>query len=205
MVVNENELRTRLAQASTDDLDAVHALYLDNKKYQEALGHHGSLDNSELSRRIERKMAQTIRAAQERGEVLAHHASYKDHRGYYVKDLIPSPGMVNQLYLLADGVSDEIFDQAVAECRQFGSLGRKRLIVRIRRLRDAQQDKTVVSPTRRGHKTIEHMAISLNALAMGVVDLDAREVDLSEAREMVDSCFEDIGVIRSFLREVNAQ
>jgi hypothetical protein len=211
-MVTYQEIRTRLESVSLDDIDAVHALYLDGKNLKVNLTHRGNLDAVETVRRVERALGTAIRAAQARGEMLAKNATNTAaFKGRMVRELFSTSSEADHLYALVDGISDEQFEEAIRKCRANGGLSREKLEVQ---LKERQADTPPpppppavhrVLPTRRGRKTIEHMAISLNALALGVAELDPGEVDKAAMLPMINQAFEDIGVIRTFLRKVNKQ
>lgn len=209
----ENELRTRLAGVDTNDLTAVHALYLDMKQFLNT-GQRGvatTLSLQGLARRVERAEGLAIRAAQARGEVMRQNQSGDSSGMTSVKEYVTSSGESTMLYSVVDGVTEDMFEQAMAIAWRKKRLGRTFLIGIIEELKaqepaappppPAPVAKTVVV-TRRGRKTIEHMAISINAIAMGVSDLDPREVP-TDMSAVIAQVFEDIGIVRTFLRKVN--
>lgn len=206
----ETELRARLAEVSIDDLDAVHDLYLDTRKFLSHGGRIGvgeTLGLAELSRRVERAEGLAIRAAQSRGELLRQGQSNRVPGVKFVSSYISSAGETTRLYRMVDGISDEVFEKAIEWCKAEGSLARPALTNALRKLAVSPviEPPAKVLPTKRGRKTVEHMAIQLNALAMGVADLDPAEVDKTLMAPMVNQAFEDIGAIRAFLRKVNKQ
>lgn len=203
------ELRARLTQASADDLEATYALYLDGKKLQVNLACRNDLDAVETVRRTERVFAKAIRAAQSRGELMAHGSNMHSTGMKKVSDYLPGAGMSSAFYKLCDGVTDELFEQAIDKCRADGSLGRDALHRQIKELRGAPKPPAPSAPrlakarhTARGRRTIEHMAIQMDAVARGVEELEPTEVDRKAMYHAINKVYSDMGVIKAFLREV---
>lgn len=198
-----DELRTRLAQVSIDDLSAVHALYLDTKALKGATNRaaRNFLDVTELERRVERAMGLAWRAAQERGEVRSKH----NQSGVPATNYFKARGTVADICQLVDGIADEDFEKALVAARQRGNLTREVVVEELEPFRPVKQE--LVKPkgsTPRGRKTLEHMAIQIDAIALGVQDIHPDEVPAQQMADVVTKVFEDIGTIRSFLRKVNA-
>lgn len=211
------EIRAGLAQTSVDDLDEVYAWYLKSKSLLTKDG-GGSwvrdFDILETARRAERLFGQAFKSARRRGLLVE-----QGHR--------PEPGGAQALTQYIDygealhhmrrfaAVSDDAFEEALAKCRANKSLGRRALSAQIMEvcggdpLNQVAQEKRKQERSRkatmRGRKTIEHMAIQLDAIARGVEVLDPSEVDRQEMHPVIDRVYGDIAVIRSFLRKVNTK
>jgi hypothetical protein len=203
----KDQVRARLAQVSIDDLDAVHDLFLASRELCRGNG----LDGKELARRAERALGLAFRAAQERGELLGRGQSYTHEDGSRrkrVKDYIPTSGASSDIYRLVNGVTDEMFDKAIAATRARNSMSNQEVARELVYIKAGMPTPPLpvkpkkVRPTARGRRTIDHMAIQMNAIAMGVCDLEPGEVDAVAMGPVIEQVFEDIGQIRSFLRKV---
>jgi len=192
-MVTHNELRARLAQVSVDDLKAVHALFLEIQQFATQVGIHADdyTDRLELARRSERKIAQAIRAAQVRGELRTHGQSRLN---------IPSTRDYLSTSLSADAFAfanaeDEVFEQALKQAREIGVPGRGTV------LKLLKPPPKPCSPTPRGRRTVEHMVVSINAIALGVAEVDPSEIPPDMAQS-IEQALDDIGVVRGWLKKV---
>lgn len=96
------------------------------------------LDARELQRRAERALGQTVRNGQEAGLIAVHGGVAKDPtlRGESPARFFEgAAGMRTYSYKFADRVSDEIFDKAIAACREDGILTREYLLQMINSFR----------------------------------------------------------------------
>jgi hypothetical protein len=192
-MVTHNELRARLAQASIDDLRAVHALHLEIQKFATEAGITSPdySDRLELFRRAERKLGQAIRASQARGEIRSAGQSRinADSSRNYLHQAISV-----YAYAFAEA-DDETFEQALKAAREAGVPGRKTVLEQLRPPPSTQP------PTPRGRRTLEHMVVAINAIALGVADVDPGEVP-PDLMESVEQTLTDIGTVRNWLKKV---
>jgi hypothetical protein len=197
-----DELRARLAGVEINDLNAVHDLYLEVKKQYINNGGEARFDAqfAEVARRIERAMGLSMRAAQERGELGRYMIGTLLPGMRAVCDLMPSHEATD-IYRMGD-VTDEVFEEALANCKAKGTVSRASMAAEAQRIGNNEPLRRPKT-TPRGRRTMEHMAIQVNAIALGVQELDPFEVAVGDMQETVDRVFEDIGIIRSFLRKVN--
>lgn len=219
-MVSTRGLRARLTQTSVDDLDATYALYLDIKSLlidgRQVLT--DDLDVVELVRRSERAMGAAVMVAQSNGTLLAEQQSKRHHPGAKTVHDYLSNGSQVALFKRLAAAPDEVFEEAIAKCRADGSMTRPKLVRLIadlsgvpipkrpkpvepvKRIRNRPVER--VTGSARGRKTIEHMAISIDAIARGVEELDPGEVDREQVYRAIEQVYIDMGVIKSFLRKV---
>lgn len=207
---NVADLTDQVKIADIADIDTVHDLHstilaaLKEVPYADP----DRIALQELARRADRKLGQAIRRGQSVGTITSTGQTtvYAERHGlkppvHYVssKQLLPD------LYLMAD-VSDELFEEALKRCSDT-LMGRRPVAKAITDLKEAGWEPVVrkVRPTARGKRTIEDMAIKINAMRYGVEEMDPGEVDYTAHEEMVFQMFQDIGIIRSFLRKVKNQ
>lgn len=196
------ELQARLTEVSPRDYSGCLALFQEVLPYSKSVkrGTREFMDVTELARRTERLFTQAVTAAQLRGEIRIAGQS----RGVIPAQAVPYPHVLSECRLF-EAASDDIFELALKNARARGSLGRSVLNEELRSLTpkaDPVQVKAHRLGTLRGKRTIEHMAIQINALAMGTGDIKPEEVPGEMVEEMVTGIFRDIGTIRSFLRKV---
>jgi len=175
---------------------------------EKKLGKDTEVTAAELVRRIERAIGQAIRRGQERGEIgsRAHPADggpKSDYvRGDGIQVRIPenTPGRglritpneaagiagnntLSQHYMLADNVSDEQFEQAVAEGRAEGNLSRSNLVKLVKKVTAPPTRRpTVLRKTRRFDSrtvvdnTVRAAADVVTPSLLAEVDFDELEV-----------------------------
>jgi hypothetical protein len=196
------ELRTRLAQVSLDDLDAVHELHLRINGLAKTVGPQSPvyLDISELNRRAERAMAIAVLAAQARGELRTRGQSHGNIPKKGVADYMPRRANLTTSYWKHyASVDDEAFEVGLKKARQGGSLSRAALLTAL----GLDPEPDPVNPTARGRRTLEHLAIQASAISMGVREIGPGEVDPSLV-PMAKQAHEDLAVIRGWLKKVIA-
>ena len=208
------ELREALATVSLDTPGAVHSLLISARALMNASRNTDAWpEAAELMRRAERAMGLAIRRAQKRGTVLkpGQHPS-ANPTAVSPNVYVNKGGEASFIYSITDAISDELFEQAITQSKD-RLCSRMALLDTLRVLRGQEPkppkapkpvvDKPTILPTRRGTKTVEHMAIQLNAIAMGLMDLEPEEVDPVANRRLIFQAFEDVGTIRTFLKKVN--
>lgn len=113
------------------------------------------------------------------------------------------------IFGMTDDVTDEQFEQALAEARDEGQLSRANVARKARARARGESPPPPPAPkvrkTARARKLIAHMSIDLHNYALAVAELDFAEVDAAEAHTDIMHMFNSIGVIRSFLKKVNKQ
>lgn len=212
MSVDHEAIRSRLESLSVKDLDAVHALYEQARDLRAGLpGGATGFDAVETVRRVERALGLAVRVAQGDGRLPTTGVRRSAKHPRLVKDYFPFTGASAHIYSMAS-VSDEVFEKALVRCRERCVLpSRPTLLVTFAELLDGPRPVVVVPEpepkkvrlTARGRRTVEHLAIQMNSIALGVAEIDPGEVDANAMAEVIDQAFEDIGTIRKFLREVN--
>lgn len=192
---------------SPDDLDAVHDLYLDARKLPVGSSRYTpNLEAQEVTRRIDRMMGQALLAGQARGTVKRHgqHGGITDARS--VLDFVKA-GRSADYYRYAE-LSDDLFERALDNARSKGNIGHQSVMREAKILAQLNPNGKVappprqVVPTPRGRRTLEHLAIQMSAIALGVQEVDPREVDAVAMAEVIEQAFDDIGIIRAYLRKV---
>lgn len=195
------ELQARLTEASPSDYPGCLALIQEINALFKATNRTSRtfMATAELTRRSERLFATSVSLAQSRGEIRVKGNSSPTTTAAAVPDRY----RLSQMRPFLD-YSDEEFEQGIKNARERGSLGRTVLIEELELLRPKVVEVTrpKVTGTPRGRRTVEHMAIQINAIAMGCGDVAPEEVDYEVNVEMVMQVFEDIGTIRSWLRKV---
>ena len=194
-------LRTRLAQVPIENLGAVHALFTEVMKLNREARAADGLEYAVLMRRAERKMGQAIRHGQNAGKVLVQGQSKTKTGILSVADLLgPGASKKHQaIYSVTDGVTDEAFEEALQKCMDVGSATRASVAHAL----SGRKVEAKKVPNPRSNRHVEQIAITINAIATGLNDIDPAEVSLAQVGESVDRIFEDVGMIRSFLRKVN--
>lgn len=204
-MTTHEELRARLTQASVDDLEATYALYLDAKEARSRVNLRNDQDLAEVLCRIDRLFAQSVRIAQATGKLRDRHGKIVGDTAPVLKinHLVP-PSTMNTLYRCFDGVSEELFEEALSKCKADGRLSRQTLGVKLEELRNSQPPaKSTTRMSARTRRTIEHLAIQMDALARGVEELNPEEVDRQVLYHAITKVYVDMGVIKAFLRKVN--
>jgi hypothetical protein len=105
--------------AETDDVDQVALAAKMITRIMPAGGSRGARDLDESMRRVERRLAELIRAGQVAGEI----SSNREPVGRRPKDIAPRH-VVHAGYVVYDGVSVERFEDALIQGRQLGSISR---------------------------------------------------------------------------------
>lgn len=206
---------------------------------QVRLGKELRLDADEFVRRAERGLGVAIREGQERGDVLRRGdrnrfgnqwVSGKDRST--VSSKRPSPtdfagaselSGANRtgegIYAMTDGVSDEQFEDAVAEARAEGNLSRANVARKAKAkatavidaddpMIDAEVEAApVAKPKKRltKHDSTE-MLTNIAGMLGGVVEaikfMDPSDIDANQARPTIENIRQSIGVVRKLLKEI---
>jgi hypothetical protein len=193
------ELVKRLSEVSLDDYSAVYATWFDIDGYAKALKRNtkGFMSGNELLRRAERALGIAVKRGQERGLINQGNGSR-----YAKKDTIPiRHDRMSDFYKLA-ALTDEDFEKVLVNARDRGSLGRSVVLEEIDELHPKPAPAPKPLGTARGRRTLEHLAIQVNSIALGVQEIGPEEVS-PDLQDIVDQAFKDIGMIRSWLRKVN--
>lgn len=202
---------------------------------QVRMGKEFQLDAAEFVRRAERGLGVAIREGQERGEVASKtnglaagpRSDYQRngqtvHVDRDVQNTVKSPtdfASASELsgqhgaggiYAMTDNVSDEQFEEAMAEARREANLSRANVARKARAKAETQptpesKPPTALKKTAVARRTVEYTAVTLNNLAQGFDDITPEEVDAEHLQAEIDSIFQSIGIIRSFLKKVNKQ
>lgn len=197
------ELQARLTGASYTDYPGCLALFEEtaalSREVKRATREY--MPAMELVRRAERMFGLAVQHAQRTGLIRIKGNS---HPNGELLD-VPHPGPLHEIRKLIDH-TDEDFEQALKNARERGSLGRSVVIEELQILRPPAPLPPPPVPERkgtaRGRRTLEHMAIQMNAIALGVGDISPDEVP-GDMQQIITGVFHDIGTIRSFLRKVN--
>lgn len=109
---------------------------------QKDMGHEAELSAAEIVRRAERRIGQLIRDGQAAGEIRTAEDTHKSGRNNRVADdntVSPSAlagidraGLSRGVYPMADGVTDEQFEAALAAAKQEGNLSRANVVRKVK-------------------------------------------------------------------------
>lgn len=205
---------------------------------QVRLGKELRLDADEFVRRAERGLGVAIREGQAAGTVLGpgkknfHAGGYALAKTRLNDELIPSPmeyATASELsgankpgegiYGMTDGVSDEQFEDAVAEARAEGNLSRANVARKAKAkatavidaddpMIDAEVEAApVAKPKKRltKHDSTE-MLTNIAGMLGGVVEaikfMDPSDIDANQARPTIENIRQSIGVVRKLLKEI---
>ncbi|QSM90490.1 hypothetical protein I3U44_07410 [Mycobacteroides abscessus subsp. bolletii] len=187
------------------------------------------LHAAEFARRANRGMGVAIRDAQARGELSgtgegggwnARNLPDEERIRKSPKTYLSDSHEAADTYAMTDGVSDEMFEEALTEARVEGNLSRASVARRCKTKAQSQKEVVdgddplidadvapapVVKKTARARRTIEMLSVTTANLALSVGDIDPGEVDREQLAKEISIVFESLGTIRSFLRKVNEQ
>ena len=203
MEMTPEQVRARLDSLSVDDTEAVHDLYLKSRTLLKAHGRKPiPFDNHEAGRRAERMLGKAITRAQERGEIRTHgQNSNMTWASAVGVDKYVSMSTWGWLRLASSG-TDEEFELVLKRARESGDMSQRSVCAQIRQVVGSPPPLVQRKHTARGKRTIEYMAMQVNSLALGVEDLDPAEVDAKAFAAVIEGIFDDLGILRSFLRRV---
>lgn len=233
-----------LAAIAAHDLPAIvefkqKAAAIQEIAKQVRMGHEFQLDAAEFVRRAERGLGVAIREGQQRGEVSSKtngiaagpRSDYERngqviHVDRDVQNTVMSPTDYAKpselsgqhgaggIYAMTDNVSDEAFEEALAEAREEENLSRANVARKARAKAEfptpaepepPQTPPVVVRKTARARRTVEQMSIALSNYVLGLTEIDPAEVDRDELQKEITIIFESLGAIRKFMKEVNKQ
>jgi hypothetical protein len=108
---------------------------------QKQLGKDAELSAAEIVRRAERCIGLAIRRGQEAGEIrtLGQHGKALLDEKRSPAEFFSGGGETSDVYAMTDGVTDQQFDEAVAEGKADGNLSRANVVRRVRAKRDAKE------------------------------------------------------------------
>lgn len=204
------------------------------------LGNEIQQDATEFVRRAERGLGVAIREGQELGEIVRKGETagpkgdyLRNGRVVHVEPLPiekkPSPtdylgrggGYQSAVYALTDGVSDEAFEEALAEAKSEGNLSRAN-VARKAKAKAAQSDtleetphhpSTEATPQEKKQKRLTkhdstEMLANVNGMLNGIVEslpfIDPTDIDWTDAqnRRVVGNIRKSMAQIRGLLREI---
>lgn len=171
------------------------------------------LDAEEIVRRSERELGLAIRKGQDAGEI-ARHGSHDLH----VVEILPvnavagvnSASSVTPLYAMADGVTDEQFDTALAEAKSEGNLSRANVVRKVKgetakpksERHELLRKTRHIDPTRVARETV----YALEGLATGVgliADLmDQIDREEAAAQEWAASLSDSLRALNRFSKQI---
>lgn len=200
---------------------------------QVRLGKELRLDADEFVRRAERGLGVAVRGGQQRGDVLRqgqradHIQAQQENRDTVISrptdyasphELSGEPNGFG-IYGMTDGVSDEQFEDAIAEARAEGNLSRANVARKAKAkatavidaddpMIDAEVEAApVAKPKKRltKHDSTE-MLTNIAGMLGGVVEaikfMDPSDIDADQARPTIDNIRQSIGVVRKLLKEI---
>lgn len=207
---------------------------------QVRLGKDMQLDAAEFVRRAERGLGVAIREGQARGEIATPSSAAREREYRKHGVVLPNGGLpsaldfakpselsgadhkIGGIYAMTDGVSDEAFEEALADARAEGNLSRANVARRSkaksevasgRNLDDPRHDENVLpeppsaQPKRRltKHDSTEMLA-NINGMLNGIVEsiafINPAEIDADENRPAIDNIRHSMGSIRKLLKEI---
>lgn len=207
---------------------------------QVRLGKDMQLDAAEFVRRAERGLGVAIRDGQAKGHVLSkgqtqrrrnqhcdadqvHDLNCKPRPSDFAKEDELHNSKGTGIYDLTDGVSEQAFEEAIAEARAEGSLTRANVarkakaradVASARDLGDPRHDKNVVPepPPQTKKRLTKHdsteMLANINGMLNGIVEsipfINPAEVDFSDKdnRRVIENIRESMSRIRKLLKEI---
>lgn len=194
---------------------------------QVRMGKEFQLDATEFVRRAERGLGVAIREGQSNGTVettsegKARGSLVRDHLVTYEK-VKPKPtdfAGIHELsnthggiYDLADGVTDEVFEEVLAEAKSEGNLSRANVVRKAKAkvaidATDPQIDADVapqrkVRKTAAGRKVMESIVVGIASLEFIVGDTDPAEIDYEAHKADIEGIRQGINAIRAFLTNI---
>ncbi len=157
---------------------------------QKQLGKDAQLAAAEIVRRAEHGLAETVRKGQGTGQFLApvHPGPGRGKPGNggtrfpgrrSPADYLGTGRTRTEMYAMADGVSDEEFERALAEAKAEGNLSRANVVRKLRQRRTAA---AAPGQARRpdSNQVARETASALEAIATGTGLIDPAELDMAE-------------------------
>lgn len=192
-------LREAVASTSLDDLDGLHALFLEASKYTRQA--RTDVNVALTVRRAEYRFARAIHKAQELGLV----ASKTSQSGTPLENYMPHGSGYAPTLTRFKKVSEERFEAALTAAREVsGSLSRPAVRAQLELMAEEEPKPVAlrVVPTKRGERLINNLAVTASALAAACASMHASEVDGHQFAELVQGARENVGVIRGFLKRI---
>ncbi len=203
---------------------------------QVRLGKELRLDADEFVRRAERGLGVAVRGGQQRGDVLRqgqradHIQAQQENRDTVISrptdyasphELSGEPNGFG-IYGMTDGVSDEQFEDAIAEARAEGNLSRANVARKAKAkatavidaddpLIDAEVEPAPKPATKAKKKRVTkhdstEMLANIAGMLGGVVEairfMDPSDIDAARARPTIENIRQSIGVVRKLLKEI---
>jgi len=208
---------------------------------QVRLGKDMQLDAAEFVRRAERGLGVAIREGQAKGEI-AQKGDSSGPRADYLRggktvhvdplpqEKKPSPSdylgpagqIQHEIYTMTDGVSDEQFEEAIAEARAEGNISRRNVARKAKAkatavidaddpLIDAEVEPAPKPATKAKKKRVTkhdstEMLANIAGMLGGVVEairfMDPSDIDAARARPTIENIRQSIGVVRKLLKEI---
>ena len=195
-------------------------------------------DATEFVRRAERGLGVAIREGQDRGEILKKGEGGGPRSNYTrqgkpvcisssteEQDVRLAPtdfcgktelhGKTGQegIYAMTDGVTDEQFEEAIAEARSEGNLSRANVARKSKAKAHPlaepepapQEPQKKVRKTAAGRRVMENLAIDINSLVFVINETNPQEVDAELHKSDIADIRAGLGVIRKFLKEIEKE
>lgn len=230
-LLDQSRFGLRVAIAA-QDLRAITEWKVKGRAIQEiakqlSLGKDMQLDAAEFVRRAERGLGLAVREGQQRGEIATKSSAARDRRRRErgdnisvlpsVKDVAPdffdNSHKGAAIADFTDGVSDAVFEEALAEAREDANLSRAHVARKTRAKKDHSHVPPVppqpvprrIRKTAAARKVMEDLAITINSLVFVVNDTDPAEVEAAKHRADIEAIFQGMARIKKFLNAVKEQ
>lgn len=201
---------------------------------QVRLGKELRLDADEFVRRAERGLGVAIRDGQKSGRILSKGQviSRSNQHGKVVDPVdsgissrptdfasgteLSGVGREGGIYAMTDGVSDEQFEDAIAEARMEGNLSRANVARKARAKVAVDADDPLIdaevaaAPQREKKRLTKHdsteMLANIAGMLSGVVEairfMDPTDIDATDAQPTIQNIRQSLGVVRKLLKEI---
>jgi hypothetical protein len=179
---------------------------------QKKLGKDTELAACEVVRRAERGIAIAIRKGQEEGTIARQGqtvAKSQEVGGtYFLRSTTGAAGVnhtseVQELTALADGISDEVFEEAIAEAKSEGNLSRANVT---RKVRGEKREPKSVHYGRRHvdhYRVLAEAVATLDGLATAIGLVDVSAIPVQEREEWAQQLRAALRPLTKFVREVS--
>jgi hypothetical protein len=186
-------------------------------------------DATEFVRRAERGLGVAIRKGQSNGEI--NGVGNHDNRGNgFRRGCLTSPSKKRPtdfatnaelqganrpgegIYAMTDGVTDEQFDQAIAEARAEGNLSRANVARKAKaKAKPPEPEPAATQPqpapkkvrkTAAARRVMENLTIDINSLVFVINETNPQEVDAELHKSDIADVRAGLGVIRNFLTQI---
>lgn len=182
---------------------------------QKELGKDAELAAAEVVRRAERGIGLAIRRGQAAGTINTRADGgpkpSKNHRTGGTKaspdEFLGHRGTASaQIYAMTDGISDDEFDEVIADAKGQGDLSRANLVRKIKNQRPTRTGRPEMLRKTRHHdsnRIVEQTVIALEGIRAGLDLIDYSALDRSHVRVWSGSLKQSVRSLNRLIKELN--